>query len=155
METKETVERSPVSVAETTAAPAKRVLTLAELVQEGTRVETKEIPVPAFGPNIFVLMRVLSASEALRMREELQGPAAKNAMLRMILETALNPDGTRMFNDIEQLQTVGKLNLKAVVQLEEGALELNDLLPEARKKALMEERKNALSGMAADGSPSA
>lgn len=150
------VEDAPKKTTESSKAPEvqKRVLSLEELVTIGTKVETRDVPVPALGPGVHVKLRVLSAGEALKMREDLQGPAAKNAMLRMVLETALNADGTRMFTDISHLELVGRINLKAIMQLEEAGLELNDLLGEARKKALMEERKNASGKMEDGGSPS-
>ena len=73
----ENVKAEGTPVAEALAEPVRKVFSLEDLVKVGTQVETQDVPVPALGPNVYVKLRVLSASEAIKMREDMQGPAAK------------------------------------------------------------------------------
>ena len=102
--------------------------------------EFEDVHVPEW--NGTVRIRVLSAGEAIEFTERVKGEARKNMMLILLQLTLSKADGTPMFTP-QQLQAIGKKNLKILARLQEKALKLNDLWPDKKKdRDLVDEAKN-------------
>lgn len=147
-----TTATKPTAPAAVEIPVSPKVLSFADIVALNAKVETKDVLVPELGPGVVVRLRVLSAGEAISLQEEMKGAAGKNAMVKLVQATALNADGTPMFPSPEHIEIVRKMNLKAVLRLQDEALELNDLVPEQRRKRLEQERKNGSSAAEPDDS---
>lgn len=108
-----------------------RVLSMEDVLSVDDR-EYVNVLVPEWGGS--VRLRVLTALEALDFHEQLKNPnVSKKAMIRLVHLCAVNADGTQMFPRPDQVDALGKKNIKALMRLQDAALEINDLLPEAEK----------------------
>jgi len=101
------------------------------LAVDDTRYE--RVPVPEWKGTVRI--RSLSAEEVQEYVESIDGPAKRNAMVMMMMRSAVDKDGRQLFGDPKVLGALKKKSMSAYVRLQDKILELNGLSDKAKAAA--------------------
>ena len=88
-------------------------------------LDTVDVEVEAWGGAI--RLQALSAAEAIKFTDSLKGDGKKNANVRIVLLSAIDEDGNRLF-DNKELASLKEKNLRILNEIATKALVLNGLL---------------------------
>ena len=90
------------------------------------------VAVPAWGGKKIRLRR-LTAEESIELETMLGTPEGKNFALKIVMFTAIDGEGNRLFPDMAMMQKLQKKSLEAIRLLQHAALDHNRLGDEAKK----------------------
>jgi hypothetical protein len=89
----------------------------------------KEFPVPEWGENRVIRLRVLTAAEALKFSKDMKDAAKKDdAIARIVMLCAVNPDGSKMMQSDKHLQLFKNKSIVVIQRLQREAMILNGFL---------------------------
>ena len=92
----------------------------------------KEMFIPEW--DSWVRFRVMSAATALAFQKSLDDPAkVKDAWVRIFALSAVNEDGTRMFDD-RQLEALRKKSTTVFMRMQQFLLDINGMSKEAQER---------------------
>lgn len=104
---------------------SKRILKKDEIQTAGA-LKTVEVLCPEFGPDAIVLLRELTADAALEFGQKVNDGEDKEAMLTWIIVSAINEDGSPLFEEADR-PWLGQKGMSFVMRLGKEALKLNGL----------------------------
>lgn len=105
----------------------------AQAILDAADLEPVEVEVPEWGS--IVVLRPLSAREAMQFATTEKGkPDDPESMARLLVMSAINEDGSPLFT-ADDVKAINKKSMRAMMRLQNAALELNGLKEEAKKAA--------------------
>jgi hypothetical protein len=121
---------SPEAAAASAEADAEVQLLSAEDILSADDITYKDVFVPAWKGH--VRLRQLTAQESVEFMDSIQGEAKKNGPLLLLIKSAVDKQGNKMFTPAV-LDKLKKKSMASVVLLQNEALKLNGLTEEEKK----------------------
>jgi len=110
--------------------PQKKLLSADDILNAEDLI-TVDVEVPEWGGT--VRLRSLSGDQVAKFIELTQDSTQRDSSTRILVMSAIDEEGKQLFTE-EQIKTLQKKSFRAVIRLQEKALEINGMSPEAEVK---------------------
>lgn len=101
----------------------KKVLSAADIL-EASDIVREEVDVPEWGGT--VILQSLSGEEVTRFIQNTEDGDRKDSSLRILVMSAVDEEGNKLFTE-EAIKELRKKSFRAVMRLQEKALEINGM----------------------------